>query len=109
MAGEEREEVRDRQTDTAFLTEHSVIHLITSHSPELKTKMPGRMDILFQHVIPIVSEVPASTTTKCPEVRYCLVTLKAKSGWKMPCLRIRCQCSNRLRGFGTERFCLKAA
>lgn len=109
MAGGEREEVRKRQTDTACLTEHSVVHLITSHSPELKKKMPGRTDILFQYVIPTVSEVPASTTTECPEVRYRLVTPKAKSGWKMPCLCVRCQCSNRLGEIGTERFCLKAA
>lgn len=60
-----------------------MIHLITSHSAELKLKMPGRTDILFQHVVPTVSEVPASKTTECPEVRYCLVTLKAKSGWKI--------------------------
>lgn len=49
--GRERERGRKREREserpTACLTEHSVVYLITSHSPELNVKMPWRVEKLF--------------------------------------------------------------
>ena len=71
-----RERQKDRDRHRACLTDHSVVHLITSQSPELNVKMPWRMRELFQHVIPTVSKISRFHNRWMP----CLVTLKAEPG-----------------------------
>ena len=52
---EERE--ADRQTGNTYTQTQLVVHPNTSHSSELSMKMLGRMEKLFQAVIPTIHEV----------------------------------------------------